>query len=382
MKKLLLINTKYKILGGEDANIIEEYKFLEQYFDVQFVEFDNSNKLTFSDVVAFFLNSNKTSNKKISKIIKNFNPDIIYIHNTWFKLNLGIFKLLRKNEKIKVVIKIHNLRYDCSRYFTKKGHLKGKAFCNACSMENKSTLYLNKYYKDSLIKSILLWRFSRKYVKILRKFPLKILVLNNFHKKYLSNLNVDNKKIFNFYNPIFYNKNTYNPDSNYVVYAGRLNHEKGLTELLSAWKCSQIEKLNLIIIGTGDLYEPLKSEYESDSIIFLGELNNEKTKDYIKNARAVLTATKMYEGQPRLLCEASSYGVPSIYPSFGGMDEYFPSEYTYNFKQFDYKDLVIKIQELQNKKQLVKESSKIFHHIESQFSTENASKVFSEILRN
>ena len=380
MKKLLLINTKYKILGGEDANIIEEYKFLEKNFDVQFLEFDNSKRLSFFDILAFFLNSNIQSNKEVSKTIKNFNPEVIYIHNTWFKLNLGIFKLLRKHREIQVIIKIHNLRYDCSRHFIKKAHLKGKAFCNACSMEDSSTFFFNKYYKDSWVKSLLLWRYSKKYINILRKFPLKILVLNDFHKKHLSNLNVDNNKILNYYNPIFYNKNTYNPDSDYVVYAGRLNREKGLTDLLKAWRSSEIEDMKLIIIGTGELFGPLKAEYSSDNIIFLGELNNNETKDYIRNSRAVITATKMYEGQPRLLCEASSYGVPSIYPSFGGMDEYFPEEYKYSFTQFDYEDLVTKIHDLRNKNQLIKESMRVFEHIGTQFSMENASKVFNEIL--
>ena len=29
----------------------------------------------------------------------------------------------------------------------------------------------------------------------------------------------------------------------------------------------------------------------------------------------------MYEGQPRLLCEASINGIPSLFPDFGGMGE-------------------------------------------------------------
>ena len=44
----------------------------------------------------------------------------------------------------------------------------------------------------------------------------------------------------------------------------------------------------------------------------------------------------MYEGQPRLLNEASALGVPSIYPDFGGISEYFPNNYPLSFKQFDY----------------------------------------------
>ena len=47
----------------------------------------------------------------------------------------------------------------------------------------------------------------------------------------------------------------------------------------------------------------------------------------------------MFEGQPRLLFEAASFGVPSIYPSFGGMDEYFPDDYEFSFEQFNYLDL-------------------------------------------
>lgn len=379
MKKLLLINTKYKISGGEDANIIDEFQFLQKHYEVKFIEFDNSKNLTILDFVAFFTNNNFKSNNEVLKIIKTFKPEIIYVHNTWFRLNLGIFKILKNYKNIKVIVKIHNLRYDCSRHFTKKGHLNGQPFCKACSFKNSSSLFFNKYYKESWIKSLLLWRHSNRYIKILRNFPLQILVLNSFHKKYLLKLGIESSKILNYYNPIDYEKNTYNPNSNYVVYAGRLNHEKGLLELLKAWKSSRVHEINLKIVGTGELFETLKSDYESDDINFLGELDNDVTKQLIKNARAVITATKMYEGQPRLLCEASSFGVPSIYPSFGGMDEYFPNKYTFKFNQFDYEDLIKKIKQLRNKKQLINESNRIFEHVENIFSYENSSKVFNNI---
>ena len=71
----------------------------------------------------------------------------------------------------------------------------------------------------------------------------------------------------------------------------------------------------------------------------------------------------MFEGQPRLIFEASAYGIPSIYPSFGGLDEYFPQDYKLSFKQFDYADLVVKIQLLQNKNLLIEESKKIHNYI-------------------
>ena len=49
----------------------------------------------------------------------------------------------------------------------------------------------------------------------------------------------------------------------------------------------------------------LKS-FELKNVTFLDELNNSETLKIISKARAVVTATRMYEGQPRLLSEALS----------------------------------------------------------------------------
>ena len=86
-------------------------------------------------------------------------------------------------------------------------------------------------------------------------------------------------------------------------------------------------------------------------------MTNLKTMEYIKNSLAVVSATKMFEGQPRLLCEASMLGIPSIYPSFGGLNEFFPNDYKLSFTQYDYQDLTEKIKMIKNK-DLLKESSK------------------------
>jgi len=112
----------------------------------------------------------------------------------------------------------------------------------------------------------------------------------------------------------------------------------------------------------------------------MGELSNKDTLQQIKESSAVITATKMYEGQPRLLCEASSFGVPSIYPSFGGMDEFFPKDYPYSFKQFDYADLKSKIIELQNEEKLKEAGDKVYKKISNKLNQNDLLIKFSEIL--
>ena len=71
----------------------------------------------------------------------------------------------------------------------------------------------------------------------------------------------------------------------------------------------------------------------------MGHLPNHKVLNLIMKSRAVVTATKMFEGQPRVLCEASMYGVPSIFPSFGGMVEFYKDDYQFKFEQYNYNDL-------------------------------------------
>ena len=175
----------------------------------------------------------------------------------------------------------------------------------------------------------------------------------------------------------------YDAKSNYVVYAGQVSEAKGVESLIQAWELSNTDNLKLKIIGDGKQLEYLRSEYINSNIEFLGEKSNFESLEIIRNARAVVSATKMYEGQPRLLCEASSMGIPSIFPNFGGMPEYFPSNYLLSFEQYNYKDLTEKINLLQDKKfledtsKLLFETSLELHSSKTQH--ENLSKILKKI---
>ena len=55
MKKVLVINTKYKNYGGEDSNFDEEIKFLKKFYEVDYINFDNSKNLNIYDLISFSL---------------------------------------------------------------------------------------------------------------------------------------------------------------------------------------------------------------------------------------------------------------------------------------------------------------------------------------
>ena len=377
MKKLLLVNTKYREFGGEDSNILEEKQFLSKYFEVEYLEFDNSSKIGLSDLKSFITNNNKKSNKAFLKIFYSFKPDIVYIHNTWFKANLGLFKAL-ENLNTNVVHKIHNFRFSCTDSYLSKVHLSGQEFCKRCGYKTNSIF--NKYYEDSFIKSFLLIRYSKKYKKILQHKNFKILVMTKFQKIYLQKLGINEDKIKIYENPITNlekTKNKYNKNSDYIVYAGRITGPKGVENLLNSWKNCSFENRILKIIGSGENLDKLQNSHY-DNVEFLGEISNEETLNIIKNSLAVVTATQMYEGQPRLLCEASSMGVPSIFPNFGGMVEFFPKDYKLKFEQYNYFDLEKKLCMLNDNSLLVSLSYDVKNYIDKKLSENTLKTKFEE----
>lgn len=346
MKKILIINTKYRIFGGEDSNISDEINLLSKFYDVRYLEFDNSKSFSFNDLFSFFIGKNIKSNNLLKRAIKEFNPDIAYVHNLWFKGQVGIFNLL-KLYNIPTVHKIHNFRYFCCNSILIKKHLNNQKQCFMCGMKIQKNKIFNSYYFNSKTKSLLLILFTKKYLKYLKNNKILLFALNEFHKQKLIDIGICEEKIFVFFNPIStlelgnYN---YNPKSNYVVYAGRIEENKGIEELLDSWSKFESKEIKLKIIGDGNLKDIIQKNYRKiKNIEFLGLLSNEETKKWIQGARAVLTTTKLYEGHPKLLAEASSLGVPSIYPSFGGMNEYFPKNYELSFEQFNYNDFIKKL---------------------------------------
>ena len=383
LQRILVVNTKYRVFGGEDANIVDELRFLKNYFEVDYLEYNNADKIRLSDLIGFFTLSNPISNSRLLTKIKIFKPDIVYIHNTWFKDGLGIFKICKKRN-IKIIHKIHNYRFDCSRFFLSRNHLKHHQQCPACGVKKGNLGIYNKYFSESIIKSIIINFYSKKYFQILKRYPIKILVLSEFQKKYIDKLGIDNNKISIYSNPIDISLeefSRYDSKSNSVIFAGRLVENKGIEEILKIWNKIETNNLILEIIGTTKDKNISFKKFETKKIKFLGQLDNSEVKKKIKSSRAVITATKLFEGQPRVLLEASSYGVPSIYPNFGGMSDFFPPNYMLSFIQFDYEDLEKKILMLHDSKLLSEESKAIKKHLIANYTEELLLLRFKNILK-
>jgi glycosyltransferase involved in cell wall biosynthesis len=347
MKKILIIHNTYRVTGGEDIAVENEIELLKKSYEVKVIKFDNSIRNYIFQTLWFILNKNLESVNLVKNELSIFNPDYVYIHNTWFKVSLGIFKLL-EDEKIKTILKIHNFRYFCTKSFLTKNHIFRDGYCEACGLDSKSLGFFNKYFTNSMLRSFLINFYGKKYYKILKNNKIKILVLTDFHKKFMEDLGFSKNKVTVFRNFISSNPNlssTGQTPNKFFVYAGRISSEKGLQELINSFCKVAPKDFQLKIIGTGPMLNLLKKQ-SITNVEFLGSISNQEVINQIANSKGVVTATKLLEGQPTLLCEASSLGIPSIFPRTGGLTEFFPDDYEFSFKQHDYNDLEQKLKSL------------------------------------
>ena len=385
MKKILVIHTSYKNFGGEDVAVASELKLLKKYYEVDTLTFKNSEKNYFKLFVQLLLSNNKKSNEILQKKINIFKPDIVYVHNTWFKSNLGIFDVLKRNNLL-ILLKIHNFRFDCTRHYSFKKHLGGKNYCQGCGLDNSKFKVFNKYFEDSYLKSLFVINYGKKYFKIIKNANIRILCLTEFQKKHLINLGVKPNRLFvhkNFIEGSSSELYEYDPKSEYISYAGRISKEKGIYELIVNFLRLKNQNLKLMLIGDGPELKEIKNKFKKeDSIIFTGQIDNKQSRELIFRSRAVITATRLYEGQPTLLTEASIMGVPSIFPNNGGILEFFPENYKLMYtclsdeellkklKLLDDSELLTSIgkenqlfsQKLLNEKSYIKNFSEILNH--------------------
>lgn len=291
-------------------NIESEY---EKFFPTE-IDFIKKDFKDFTKAVLRPIYSNEVKSK-FTKLIKEFNPEIVHFSNIHSQLSPIIAQIAYKNN-IPVVWTTHDFKLLCPRYDCMRNHQP----CELC-FENKWNVIKHKCLKGSLPASIIAFLEAVKWnKKKMQKYTSVFISPSKFLMNKLTNGHFDKQKVVNLYNFIDISKTEIEigDKEEYYCYVGRLSKEKGVETLLKAAKS---QPYNLKVIGGGPLADDFKAKYNVENIDFLGHRTWEEIKQLVNKARFLVLPSECYENNPLSVIEALCLGTPVLGAKMGGIPE-------------------------------------------------------------
>lgn len=315
---------------------------------------------------------------EVKKIIDRFQPDIVHAHNTFPLLSPAIFPAARKSTR---VLTLHNYRIFCPAAIpVRSGNI-----CTEC-LDRKSVIPAMRYgcYRKSraatvpLAASVALHRLRGTWKNDIEAF----IVLTEFQRDLMVRSGLPRSKVWvkpNFYpgqpTPIHYAER-----SGSVVFAGRLSYEKGVGDLIEAWRRWGPKAPELRLIGDG----PLRAQLEEQAIglskiSFLGQVSAHDAQSEIANAKLLILPSRWFEGFPLVLREAFALGTPSLVSNLGPLPDLVNCGAGRTFEAGNIADLLEKSQSLLNDTELLSEMASAAYNAYVQNYSENNS--YQQLMR-
>ena len=313
--KIVQVHNFYQQAGGEDHVVKAEKVLLEKYghevisYHEHNAEINHYSNLQKAKLL-YQLDFNPKSYNKCLTFLKEHQPDICHVHNTFHIISPAIFKAC-KALGIPVVQTLHNYRSICVNGMLTKHD----SPCEDCLGQSAYRSLKSKCYRDSYIQTYAVARMIEKSKKSqpYHKDVDAFICLTDFAKERFQKQGIPEDKLYlkpNFVVPKLSPKTESEP---YVIFVGRLDRIKGAH--LLAHIADRID-IPLFVVGDG----PLRSDLETQAnITVFGQISHDETIKLIKNATLLLQPSVVYEGMPLTLIEAFAHHTPVVASNLGAM---------------------------------------------------------------
>lgn len=262
--------------------------------------------------------------KRFAKLLDDFQPDIIHVHNIYHHLSPSI--LLEASKRgIPTVMHAHDYKLVCPNHSL---FVDGQP-CQRCIPGKYYNCAIHRCIKKSVTGSLLaslemylhntVFDLYRKHLKAViapSRFMKQILLAGGWPEEQVVVIN-------NSFQPISPILESANERKAYFLFFGRLSAEKGIAVAIKA--ISKVNDAQLVIAGDGDEADDLRALAEqlklSERVKFVGQKDKEGIRQLIQGAIAVIIPSIWYENFPLSALESLSLGTPVIASDIGGLPE-------------------------------------------------------------
>lgn len=322
---VLLIHNSYRQPGGEDVVVAQESSLLRREGH-SVTTYQRSNdevdSLSFVQKMSLLkrIISAKDSKTAVGRLIRNFKPDVVHVHNTFHMISPSVYEACQE-QNVPVVQTLHNYRLLCpASTFYRSG-----AICEECVTHSFLSSVKHGCYRESRAMSAAIalvlntHRTRQTWTKGINAY----IAISRFVRDKFVDSGFPPSKILvkpNFVDP--------DPGERTVcgegaVFVGRLSPEKGLSILIDAWRRLP-SPVPLVIVGDGPLREQLAAEIASaglNNIRFAGPLPRDKVYEAMKKAAFLVVPSVWHEPFGLILAEAFACGTPVLGARVGAIPE-------------------------------------------------------------
>ncbi len=309
-----------------------------------------------------------------NRILDDFKPDIVHLHNIHSYLS-PVLAQLAKKRGCRVVWTLHDYKLLCPSYAC----LLNEKPCEKCIGHSKTHVLKNRCMKGSLVASAMAWLEAQKWKRnkleevtdafiCPSEFMASKMKKDGFNPEKLHVVcnHIDPEKLESMRNVqhTMHNEEckseltsklakrqtseAVNQRGDYFVYVGRLSPEKGVETLLDV--ASKLP-YTLKLAGDGPLLDQLKQQYsENHNIEFCGRLDARQVAELLSMARFSVVPSEWYENNPLSVIESLCAGTPVVGARIGGIPELLDENNGMAFTSGDRNELVHAIKAAFDKK--------------------------------
>jgi glycosyltransferase involved in cell wall biosynthesis len=316
--RILIVHNRYQQKGGEDTVVAAEEWLLRSHgHQVELLQVDNDHiQDAFSRVTAAVQSIySLDGKKKMRKVLGSYRPDLVHVHNFFPSLSPSIF-IACAEAQVPVVHTLHNYRIVCAASTLFR---EGKV-CEEC-LSARSFLPGVKHgcYRSNWLGSAISGLGMALHAEIgtWTSSISAYIALTQFAADKLGSFRIPPGKIFVKPNFVV-DRGIGNGDGNYALFVGRLSPEKGLQTLIDADQAGSL-CMDVVLLGEGPMRPAIEqaASRSGSRLRLKGFVGHEEIVTYMKGARVLFLTSLWYEGDPLVVIEAFSMGLPVIAAAIG-----------------------------------------------------------------
>ncbi|MET7709568.1 glycosyltransferase family 4 protein [Micromonospora sp. NPDC005413] len=261
-----------------------------------------------------------TSRRGLARVIDDFRPDVLHLHNIYHQLSPSVLAAAR-SAGVPCVLTMHDYKLACPSYQLLD---RGRP-CQACVTDGPLQAARRRCKDGSLSRSTLLAVESWLHRELNAYDPVQVFVSpSDFLADVMRRAGVypDRLRVVNHFVDLTGIAAKEAPGGG-VVFAGRLAPEKGVDVLIEA-VAALPDGVAVDVAGDGPArpeLEALAARRVPGRIRFHGRLDKPRLHDLIRSAAVVAVPSRWHENQPMAVLEAFACGVPVVATDLGGLPE-------------------------------------------------------------